>query len=66
VGETIVHKDAPRQGEHLCLVLKAAEWGRIDESVAVALELRTVVMSDQVTLFLPQSLVGDELVPIHV
>ena len=53
VGETVVDEDATREGEHLRLVLQAAEGCREDETVVVALELRAVVVALQVAVLLP-------------
>ena len=53
VGEAVVHEDAARQGEHLRLVLQAAEGCREDETVVIALELRAVVVALQVAVLLP-------------
>ena len=65
VGEAVVYKYAARQGKHLCLVLHTTEWSREYESVVVALEFGAVVMAFGMALFLSQSLVGYELLPVH-
>ena len=65
VGQTVVHKDTARQGEHLCLVLQAAEGRRENQPVVVALELRAVVVPLQVPLLLSQPLVRYQLLPVH-
>ena len=50
--QSVVHKYASRQREHLCFVLHAAEWRREDEPVVVTFELRPVIMSFCVAVFL--------------
>ena len=57
MSQTVVHKDASRQGEHLRLVLQAAKRCREDETVVVTLEFRTVIMALRMALFLTESLV---------
>lgn len=64
VGQTVVDEDAAGQGEHLRLVLQTPEGRRVNETVAVALELRAVVMP-LVPRLLSETLVGDKLLPIH-
>ena len=66
VCQPVVHKHAARQREHLGLVLQPPERGRIDEPVAVALELGAVVMAQRMRVFLSEPPVGDELFPVHV
>ena len=65
VGEAVVYEDASREGEHLCLVLQPAEGGWEDETVVVALELRTIVVTFGMTVLLAESFVGYQLLPIH-
>ena len=60
-----MYEDAAREREHLRLVLHASEWGREDEAVVVAFELRPVVMAFRMPYFLPQTFVGYELLPVH-
>ena len=60
-----MHKDTARQGEHLRLVLQAAEGCREDKAVVVALELRAVVVAQAVAMLLAEALVGDKSLPIH-
>ena len=57
VCEPVVHEDAARQGEYLCLVLQSAERSRENQTVVVAFELRPVVMSLGMPILLPESLV---------
>ena len=45
VGEPVVNEDAAGQRKYLRLVLQAAEGGRVDQPVAVALKLRAVVVA---------------------
>ena len=65
VGEPVVHEDAARQGEDLCLVLQAAERCGEDEAVVVALKLSAVVAS-RLHIFLSQAFAGEELFPTHL
>ena len=65
MGQTVMNEDATREGEHLCLVLQATERGRENETIVVAFELRTVVVTLGVAILLPQSLIGYQLLPIH-
>ena len=60
-----MYEDASRQREHLRLVLQSAERCRKDQSVVVALKLRTVVMAFTMTVLLSESFVTDELFPVH-
>ena len=39
VGQTVVDKDAPREGKHLGLVLQPPERGGEDQTVEIALEI---------------------------
>jgi hypothetical protein len=50
--QSVVHKDASRQREHLCFVLHTAEWRREDEPVVVTFELRPVIVSFGMPVFL--------------
>ena len=65
MGEAVVHKDAARQGEHLCLVLQTAEGSREDEPVVVAFEFATVVVSLGMAFLLSEPLIGNQLLPLH-
>ena len=65
MGEAVVHEDAAWQREHLRLVLQTTERGREDQTVIVALELRAVIVALRVTMFLPETLIGYQLLPIH-
>ena len=65
MGEAVVHKDAARQGEYLCLVLQTAEGSREDESVVVAFEFATVVVSLGMAFLLSEPLIGNQLLPLH-
>ena len=65
VGEAVMYEDAARQGEHLRLVLQSAERSRKDKPVVVALELRAIVMPLGMTMFLTETAVGYELIPVH-
>jgi len=65
VGETVVHEDAARKGEYLSLVLQAAEGGGENQPVAVTLEFRAVVVTLWMTVFLPETFVGYQLLPVH-
>ena len=65
VSQSVVHEDAARQREHLCLVLHAAEGRREDKAVVVALELRAVVVALRVAQLLSETLVRYELLPVH-
>ena len=47
------------------LVLQSSERCRVNQSVAVTLEFRAIVVSKGVTLFLSETLVGYELLPVH-
>ena len=60
-----MHENTARKGEHLGLVLQSPEGGRKDQSVIVTLELRPVIMTFWMTVFLTESLVGYQLLPIH-
>ena len=52
VGEAVMDEDGTRKREHLSLILKTAESGRVDKAVAVALELGTVVVALRMTVLL--------------
>ena len=65
VCQAVVHENATWQREDLRLVLKTTKGGGENQTVAVALEFRAVVMALNVPVFLPQALVGYQLVPIH-
>lgn len=65
MSQTVMNEDATREGEHLCLVLQATERGRENETIVVAFELRTVIVTLGVAILLPQSLIGYQLLPIH-
>jgi hypothetical protein len=58
VGETVVDEDTARQREYLGLVLKTTEGGGEYQTVIVALELCTVVVTLRMTVLLAQTLVG--------
>ena len=58
-------EDTARQREDLSLVLQPTEWGRKDKTVVVAFELCTIIMTLWVTVLLPQSFIGYQLLPIH-
>ena len=58
-------KHAARQWEYLSFVLKTTEWGREDQTIIVAFELRPVIVTLWVTVFLTQAFVGNQLLPIH-
>ena len=60
-----MHEDTARKGEHLSLVLQSSERCGINQSVAVTLEFRAVVVSKGVTFFLSETLVGYELLPVN-
>jgi hypothetical protein len=60
-----VYEDAARQWKHLCFVLEAAERSRENQPVVVTPKLRTVVVALSVFDFLSESLVGNELLPVH-
>ena len=60
-----MYEDTSRQREYLRLVLQSAERCRKDQSVVVALKLRTVVMTLAMTVLLSESFVTDELFPVH-
>ena len=60
-----MYKDAPRQGEYLCLILQSAKWSRENQSVIVALKLCSVVVALRMTVLLSQSLIRYQLFPIH-
>jgi hypothetical protein len=63
--QTVVDKNAAGQGENLGLVLKTSERGRKDNTVIIALKFCTVILALWL-VFLPQTLVGQELLPIHL
>ena len=65
MGEPVVHEYASGQRKDLRLVLQAAEGSRIDEPIAVAFELRSIVMAQGMSIFLPQTSVGYELFAVH-
>ena len=65
VGQTVMDEDTARQREDLSLVLQPTEWGRKDKTVVVAFELCTIIMTLWVTVLLPQSFIGYQLLPIH-
>jgi hypothetical protein len=52
-----MNKYGTRQREYLCLVLQSAEGCRKYQTVVVAFELCTVVMTLGMAMFLPQALV---------
>ena len=65
VSQSVVHEDAARQREYLCLVLQSAKGCREYQSVVVALEFRAVVVTLAVLRLLAQSFVRYELFPVH-
>lgn len=60
-----MYEDASREREYLCFILKTAERGGEDQTVVIALELRTVVMAWAMTVLLSETFVADELFPVH-
>ena len=60
-----MHKDTTWKREHLSLVLQSSERCGVNQSVAITLEFRAVVVSKGVTIFLSETLVGYELLPVH-
>jgi hypothetical protein len=60
-----VHEDASWQGKHLCFVLQTAEWCRENKPIVVALKLGAVVVPVDMLVFLSESLVCNQLLPIH-
>ena len=65
VGEAVMHKHTSWKWKYLGLALKTAKRCGKQQTVAVSLELRTVVMTFDMTMFLAKAFVGDELQPIH-
>ena len=65
VCKAVVHKHTPRQGEHLRLVLHAAERGRENQAVVIALKLRPVLLYRIVAFLEAVAFVGDKSVPVH-
>ena len=65
VGQPVMNKDTSRQWEHLGLILHPSEWCREYQSVIVALELWTVVMSFRMNNLLSESFVGYQFLPVH-
>ena len=65
VCEPVVHEDAARQGEYLCLVLQSAERSREDKPVVIALKLRAIVVAIGMPVLLTETFVGNKLLPIH-
>jgi hypothetical protein len=63
--QTVMDKNAAGQRENLGLVLKTSERGRKDNTVIIALKFCTVILALWL-VFLPQTLVGQELLPIHL
>ena len=66
VSQSVMDEDTARQREHLCLVLQTSERCREDKTVIVALELRAIVVTLGVAVFLPKPFVGYELLPVHL
>ena len=60
-----MHKDTPGEGKYLGFVLQTTERGRENQTVIVAFEFRTVVMSLGVPMLLSESFIRDKLLPIH-
>jgi hypothetical protein len=65
VGETIVNEDTSREWKDLCLVLQTTEGSGENQTIIVAFELRSVVVSFRVTMLLSESLIRYKLLPIH-
>ena len=65
VRETVVDKNATREGKHLRLVLHAPKGRGKDEPVVVALEFCALFGGMFVAIFFAQAAGRDELVPIH-
>ena len=59
MGETVVDEDASWQGEYLRLVLQTAERGGEYQTVVVAFELGTVIMTYRMPVLLSQTTIGD-------
>ena len=58
VCESVMHKDASWQGEHLRLVLQTSEGSREDQAVIIALKFRAVVLAVWLSL-LSQTFIGE-------
>ena len=65
MGQAVVDEDAARQGEHLRFVLHAAEGGRKNQPVVIALKLRAPFGQRTAGVLLAQAAGGDELFPFH-
>ena len=57
MGQAVVHEDAPGKRKHLGLVLQAAERGREDQPVVVALEFGAVLFPFLVQVLKPEAFV---------
>ena len=65
VGQSVVHEYTAWQRKHLGLVLQASERGREDEAIVVTSELSAVIHPIDVQVFLPESFIRYQLLPIH-
>ena len=66
VRQAVVHEDAARQGENLCLVLQTAERRREHKAVVVASEVGAQsALARVVIVFQPETLVVDKVFPAH-
>lgn len=65
MGEAIVYEDAPREREHLGLVLQPSERRGENEAVEVALEVAADPLLRVVVVFETKSFVAHQLRPRH-
>ena len=65
VCKTVMNENTAGQREYLGLVLHSAKRGRKYQTVIVATELRSVVMTLSMSVFLTKTLVSYKKFPIH-
>ena len=63
--QTVVNKDTPRKRENLRFVLQTAEWSGKDDTIIVALEIRTKIALFVVQMLQSEAFIGYKLGPIH-
>jgi hypothetical protein len=63
--QTVVYEDTTREWEDLGFVLQTTERGRKDQTVVIAFELCTIVMTLGVAMLLSETFIGNKLLPIH-
>ena len=62
--QTVVNKDTPRKRKNLRFVLQTAEWSGKDDTIIVALEIRTNIALFVVQMLKSEAFIGNKLCPI--